>query len=261
MALRREAAEPAIILRRSEVGESDLVISLYCRNLGKVSAIARAARRSKKRFGAGLGIFTQVEVALSIKATASMWTLESSVPIVHFDALALDIASMAHGSYGTELVRELSVDEFPDPELYDLLLDLFGSLQQDGAKVGRLRIFELRLLDILGLTPVLDSCVSGGESVLSGVTWMDAERGGVVCEKCVGDSPGKWVRRISQEARQYLVLAQSLAQSLGPLSTGDELEGRTAAIAGRHAMLSLLYWHVGKPLKSLQFIAKLSKQR
>ncbi|MBL4632587.1 MAG: DNA repair protein RecO [Kofleriaceae bacterium] len=261
MGLRRVSAEPAIILRRSEFGESDLVIVMYCRNIGKITAIGRAARRSKKRFGGGLGIFTHSEVSLSIKPNSQMWTLESAVPIVLFENLATDIARMVHGSYATELARELSVDEFPDPDLFDLLVELFHSLQGEGAKVGRLRIFEMRLLDILGLTPVLDCCACCAASLEEGIISMDAERGGLVCEKCIGENPGKWIRRIGTQARKYLADAQSLAQSLGPLSLGDALEGRVAAVAARQAILSILCWHVGKPLKSLEFIASMSRTR
>ncbi len=258
--MKRVEEEPALLLSKRAVGESDLVVCFYCKTLGKITAIARGARRSKKRFGAALGIFTKVELTISMKLNARMWTLESAIPVHLYEALPLDIACLAHGSYGTELVRELSADEFPDPELYELLLVLYESLQADGAKAGRLRVFELRLLDIVGLTPVFRNCACCHSQETEESWFFDASKGGVVCLPCSQTSDNKWMYPISMAGIAFLEQAQSIAQSLQPISAGDALDESASAVLGRKAMLSLLYWHVGKPLKSVQFIAKLSKR-
>lgn len=247
----------ALVLRRTEYGESDLILSLYCRSLGKVSVLARSGRRSRKRFGAALGLFTLSEVTLSAKPKAEMWTLLAAEPRRRYEALAHDVTTMAHGSYGTELIRELSADEHPDAEVFDLLLELYESLDEVGPRAGRLRVFEMRLLEALGLAPMVACCASCQQVELSVGSCLDPQRGGVVCAACASESLGYGVRPLSEEAIQILVRAQGF----GRLCEGDALEGLPDAVSARGAMLALLYWHVGKPLKSVEFIAKLSNRR
>lgn len=255
--MRSIEGEPALVLRRTEYGESDLIVSLYCRSLGKVSALARSARKSRKRFGAGLGIFTLSEVSLQAKDKRELWTLLSAAPRRSYETLAVDLGCMAQASYGTELVRELTPAEQPEPDIFDLLAALFESLSQDGAKVGRLRVFELRLLAHLGLAPLFSSCVSCGSQDFDAGAILDPSRGGVLCRNCAPDARGFGVRTLDTETITYLTSAQECPR----LRDGDALEGSAVAVAARQAMLSLMYWHVGKPLKSVDFIAKLSAKR
>ncbi len=55
---------PAVVLRTVDYGEADRVVTLLCREGGKRSALARGARRSSKRFGAGLSLFGVGEATL-----------------------------------------------------------------------------------------------------------------------------------------------------------------------------------------------------
>ena len=254
--MRSIEGEPALILRRTEYGESDLIVGLYCRSLGKISALARSARRSRKRFGAGLGMFTLSEVSMQSKGRAEMWTLLSAAPRRSYESLATELGSMAQASYGTELVRELTAPEHPEPEVFDLLAALYESLHRDGASVGRLRVFELRLLASLGLAPVFAACSNCQSTALAQGAILDPSRGGVLCQRCAPSARGYGVRSLDPETLEYLCAAQRCTQ----LRDGDRLENSRVAVDARQAMLSLLYWHVGKPLKSVEFIAKLSNK-
>ncbi len=251
--MRSVEGELALVLRRTDYGESDLVVGLYCKSLGKISALARGARKSRKRFAAGLGLFTVSELSMQIRPKASMWTLLSAQPKESYGALAYDVAGMAHGSYGTELVRELCADEHADPELFLLLVELYEGLAAVGPKVGRLRVFEMLLLGALGVSPVLDLCATCGNALGDiGMLWVPA-RGGAVCANCASLVVEEGARPISAEAIDYLITARALRT----LESGDGLDGLGGAVEARQAMLALLYWHVGKPLKSVEFIAKL----
>ena len=135
-------------------------------------------RRGKNRllgsdalFGAGLGMFTLTEVSMQAKERADMWTLLSAAPRCSYESLATELGSMAQASYGTELVRELTAIEHPEPDVFDLLAALFESLKRDGAKVGRLRVFELRLLASLGLAPFVAGVIGRGTLILGGTLY------------------------------------------------------------------------------------------
>jgi len=278
----------AVVLRAVPYRDADLVVTLFTRAHGKIAAIARSARKSKKRFGAALSILTLSRAELSRRPSAELWTLSSAETVHSYAALASDLASFAHASYGIELVRELTATEQPEEEVLDLLVELFDLLEARGASVGALRAFELRLLALIGLAPVLDHCVGCGSEVDDRMEeegfFLDPVRGGVVCAACsasarargailTGDSKqaldgiarSQHVRPLSAAARALLCEAQT-ADRLASVHREPDPDAETPAagdVAGeaRDAMLAVILAHVGKPLQSLEFIAKLSGAR
>lgn len=256
----REAhAADAVVLRQVAYREADLILTLLCRELGVVSALARGARRSRKRFGGALGLFTVSRVELSRRAGAEMYTLATAEPLrVHME-LATDMVALQHASYATELVRELSHPEQAEPGLFDLLTELYATMSELGPSVSMLRAFELALLGELGLAPVLDGCVGCGEAdpaELADGAVLDPARGGVACARCAADSRSLGVRMLSAAARELLCAAQR-ADRLADVHDRGADPG-PAAREARDALMSTILAHVGRPLRSLEFAAKLS---
>jgi len=248
----------AVVLRKVAYGEADLVLTLLCRDLGKLSALARGARSSRRRFGAALELFTVSSVQLRAHR-GELWTLSAAETATSFAHLARDVGALAHASYGTELVRELSAPEQPDPAVFDLLVDLFRALSARGARADVLRAFELSLLAAIGLAPALETCAAcgrdGGAGALDRGALLDPARGGVVCAACAPASRSAGVRPLSAGARRALMAAQGAAGDLGvvDLDMGDD------ATEARDVMLALIHHHVGRPLRTLEFLGKLNR--
>lgn len=242
------ALTPAVVLGTIDYGEADRIVTLYTRELGKVAALARGARKSVKRFGAGLGLFGVGEALLHDRPQADLATLERFDGARGFPALLTDVAKMAHGGYACELVRELTPPRQPEPALFELLVTLFAALETSPARSETLRLFELQLLDRLGLRPELERCVACGAPAPERVV-LDLRRGGIVCASCPGHgqalAPGV---RCSLVAAQQIDLAAAPSFSLPP----------NLGAACREALAAIIADHVGRPLKSLAFIAKLN---
>lgn len=241
---------PAIVLRTVDYGEADRVVTLFTRQAGKLSALARGARKSVRRFGAALGLFGVGEAVLVDKPNVELSALESFDGARGFPALMSDVAKVAHGGYACEVVRELIAPRQPEPEIFELLVTFFAALESAPARAETLRIFELRLLDALGLRPQLEACVACGTEELGGAgDVLDVRRGGVVCAHCHGHG-----RPLVDDVRRALVDAQALdlhgaaGWSLTP----------SANAGAREALGAIIVDHVGRPLKSLEFIAKLN---
>jgi len=250
----------AVVLRKVVYGEADLVLTLLSRDLGKLSALARGARSSRRRFGAALELFTVSSVELRAHR-GELWTLSSAETAHSFPTIARDMGALAHASYGTELVRELSAPEQPEPAVFDLLVDLFRALDTRGARADVLRAFELALLADVGLAPALEACAACGRTAESGAldrgALLDPARGGVVCAACAPASRAAGVRPLSSAVRAVLVAAQR-AGGAGELAQVELELGEDAAEA-REAMLALLGHHVARPLRTLEFLGKLSR--
>jgi DNA repair protein RecO (recombination protein O) len=241
---------PAIVLRAIPYGDADRVVTLLTREAGKISALARGARKSVKRFGAGLGLFGVGEALINDKPNVELAGLERFDGARGFPSLMNDVPKVAHGGYACELVRELLPLRQPEPLVFALLIELFTVLEAGPARAETLRIFELGLLDALGLRPSLDRCAAcDNEDLGHAGDVLDLRRGGVVCGACHGHG-----RPLGDEVRRALVTAQQLT-----LADAAGWQLSPAINAGcREVLAAILIDHVGRPLKSLEFIAKLN---
>jgi DNA repair protein RecO (recombination protein O) len=248
-----------IVLRMVAYGEADQVATLYTRAHGRVTALARGARRSRRRFGAALGALVHSQLGLRRPGRGTMWTLESADLREDFTALAGDVGAFAHASYALELIRELAPAELPDPALLDLVLELHRGLAAGGPSPAVLRAFELQLLDLLGSAPRLDACAGcgQGEGLDRPGTVFDPGRGGVVCPGCAPASRGPAVRPLAGGARAYLVAARDAASlsAARALDAGDDA-ARVDHGTARDAMLGMLQHLLGRPLRTVEFIGK-----
>ncbi|HXJ23853.1 MAG TPA: DNA repair protein RecO [Polyangia bacterium] len=241
---------PAIVLRAVNYGEADRIVTLFGRDTGRVSALARSARKSQRRFAGGLGLGAIGIAALREREGAEVLTLESFQPSSgdHI-ALGADIGRVAHAAYAAELVAKLCAPRQAEPAVYDWLATMLDRLARGAATAERLRVFELGLLRALGFQPVVDHCAICGTTGTEVAFRWDPDRGGAVCAGCARAG-----RPIGAEAR--LALAH-----LGDASLADAEDIKLAPDvnrACREALAEIINQHITGPLKSLEFIAKLS---
>lgn len=249
---------PAILLASVPYGEADRVVTLYTRSHGKVSAMARAARKSRARFGASLSLFVVGEATLRERRGAEMMSLERFDAVRDFSTVGADVVAMAHASYATELTNRLTAPRQVDPALFDLLVELYEVVCSVPPASDTLRAFELRLLGEVGLRPVLDRCVSCGsdaDAVLDEAgAVLDPGQGGLVCGRCAGQARGEGIRPLPARARHRLLQLQEA--SIAGAAAGTPLDAEAGARA-REAIHAILAAHLRSPLKSLEFLHKL----
>ena len=99
---------PAIVLRAVNYGEADRIVTLFGRDTGRISALARGARKSQKRFAGGLGLCAVGEAWVRERARADLATLERFDVAESHQAFGTDVARMAHAAYGAELVGKVA---------------------------------------------------------------------------------------------------------------------------------------------------------
>jgi DNA repair protein RecO (recombination protein O) len=243
----------AILLRAVDYGESDRVLTLLGRTTGCVSAIARAARKSQRRFGGGLGLCSIGDAVLRERGGAELLTLERFDVTRTFSSLGSDVERMGHAAYVAELATKLCAPRQAEPGIFDSIVAFRDGLEAVGARDERLRIFEIALLDRLGFAPALDACVVCGRRDLSttaqviDVRWVP-DQGGVVCRAC-----GTRGRPMRPSVRLAL-----LAYAGTPLDapTGEAVPADIAR-GCRDALHELIAGHLSAPLRSLEFLAKM----
>lgn len=247
-----------VVLRTTPLRESDLVVQLYTEAHGRVSAVARGARRSKVRFAGALSLLVLARFELGRKPRGELWGLDGAEAVRDWTQISSDVVAVAHASYVAELVGALLPPEVPEPHALDVIIALWDSLAEGGASPAALRAVELALLDLAGHRPAIEQCAACGESDLAAGAVFDPTRGGVMCRRCAATSRGAGVRPFSVEARAYLrAVSEKTTPSAARVLDADPAFAPADRTSARDALVAMVTNLVGKPLRSLEYIAKL----
>lgn len=185
------ARSPALVLRTVEVFETSLVVTLFTRAMGKVSALAKGGRRLKGPFSGGLDLLGVSDIVLLHKASDALDLLTEAAPVERFTSLRHDLSALFAGYYVAELLTELTDFHDPHPKLFDAAVVTLRHLGDPDLRTRRLLRFELACLRELGLMPALDACAHCGEEVeASGESFaFGLATGGVLCPSCRPGQP------------------------------------------------------------------------
>lgn len=183
----------AVVLRAVDYGESDRVVALLSRERGKVSAFARGARASRRRFGGALEPFTLLLAEARERAGSDLLGLDSVSVERAFGAIRGDLARIACAGYAAELARELVRDHEPHEDLFDLLVEYLGALDGAPAAPAGLRAFELGALRAAGFMPRVDACARCGGALAEDGARFDPAQGGTLCGDCARSAAPGWV--------------------------------------------------------------------
>ncbi len=251
-----------IVLRTTPLRESDLLVVLYTDTHGRLSAVARGARRSQRRFAGALSLLVLARFQLGRPPRGDLWSLESAEVVREWTQLAGDVVAVAHASYLAELIGALIPAEAPEPAALELVVALWDSLAAAGPSAAALRASELQLLDLAGHRPALDACAACGSVALDGGVVFDPSRGGVICKACAAGSRGAFVRPLAPDTRAYLVaVAEAGTLEEARAVDRDPRFAPADRLAGREAMIAMVTDLVGKPLRTLEYLAKLVAAR
>ena len=184
----------ALILRKMPFRDSDLILSLFTRDVGRVSGLARSAKNSTKRFGGRLEPFVHISVSLK-EGRGGMKIVEDVETVRAFSSFMDNIELFTWGSFLLEYADALLPQETPNEELFDLLINTLVELDSKKSVLPHVLAFQLDALSISGYAPNLESCVDCGADI-KGESYFSIKRGGAVCDGC---STKKGSSRISRE--------------------------------------------------------------
>jgi DNA repair protein RecO (recombination protein O) len=249
--------ELGVVLRTTPLRESDLLVVLYTVEHGRVSAVARGGRKSQRRFAGALQLLVLGRYLLGRRPRGELWTLDAADVVREWMQLASDVVCVAHASYVAELAGALLPPEEPDPHALELVIGLWDSLADGGPSPAALRAIELAFLDLAGHRPALDACAACGRTELANAVF-DPHRGGVICRPCAAISRGPGVRPLDPGTLAYLrAVAAAGTPAAARLLDGDPAFEPGDRTAGRDAFVTMVQGLVGRPLRSLEYIAKL----
>jgi DNA repair protein RecO (recombination protein O) len=226
----------AIVLRSIRYGEADRILHVYTPHHGRLSAIAKGARRSRSRFGARLEPFFQVRLMLH-EGRSELLTVTGVDTIAVHGPLRERAATLDAAARACDAVARLFETTEPHPEVFRLLANELALLSSDAAQArpGNGLAFRLKLLLAAGIVPQLSACAVCGETDHLG--GFSGAAGGVVCSSCEAAA-----FPLAEEAYAFLVgaLGEPLARAPdGSERTLRQVERAISDTAEHHAQVRL----------------------
>lgn len=181
----------AVIFRTWEFGEADLLVSFFTRDSGRLKGVAKAARKSKKRFVNCLDHFSLVDLEYEPRRASELYLIHSGKLIEGFGGIRGDFQAFSLAGYLVELTEALFPPQVAAPEIFDLLVDVLRATDRgENHELLRL-VFEARAMALGGYAIDLDRCSGCGRDYQrKGRAVFDPEKGGIYCLKCRTESPG-----------------------------------------------------------------------
>lgn len=249
----RAQPSEAFVLRSVDFGESDRILHLLLPDAGRLTAIAKGARRSKKRFSGTLDLFQHLRVLIDQRKRGAMARLDGATLIRNFGPIRTDPSRFALGCFLLELLDRLAPEggaRADTRRLFRFALDSFALVADRPVDGGLRLLLELRALDALGLRPELARCVRcAGDALAGGGTaFFHVADGGAVCRKCVREGEGL----LQLQPGTLRALERSLhfeLEHLHRLSLGTEALAEARLVLGRFER-----FHVGVELRSRRFL-------
>jgi len=217
----------AIVLHAFDYLESSRIVRLVTRDAGMRSALAKGARKSRRRFGSGLDLFGQGTAFLYTKAGRDLDTLSGFEDVRTRTDLANDLERFT----GAETIAEIALHfgrEGADVQLFDAIataLDALAEKSGDEAREATLA-GAWQIVTTLGFGPVLAECAECGAPFAEGESALFTHSaGGVLCKRCAALSPGG--RKLPAAARS----------AIARWASGYHLESLTETDARAHQRL------------------------
>lgn len=142
-----------IILRTRPLTETSLIVNWLTAEQGRISTVAKGARRPKSTFAGKLDLFYEADFSFTRSKRSELHALrEVSLKETHAP-LRQELGWLQQASYATALIEQATERDTPLPGIHELLHGLLAHLPQQPPQPRTIYAFELKLLEELGLHP------------------------------------------------------------------------------------------------------------
>jgi len=153
-----------IILRTRPLTETSLIVNWLTAAYGRISTVAKGARRPKSPFAGKLDLFYEADFSFSRSKRSDLHTLrEMKLREIHAP-LRSNLDWLQQAAYAAALIEQSTETETPIPAVHDLMRGLLGHLPRHEAQPRTVYAFELKLLNELGLRPDPDEIRGGANT-------------------------------------------------------------------------------------------------
>jgi DNA repair protein RecO (recombination protein O) len=177
-----------LVLRETNYKETDKILTVLTRDMGKRTVKARGCRRKGSRLAASAQLLVYSDMTLF--EYRDYTSLNEAESLEQFWGIRRDIELLALSAYFAEVTEAVAEEGITQPELLSLILNSIYALD----KLAKPRVlvkaaFELRLMCLAGYEPLLDACAQCGEET-PGQPLLNLSDGVLCCARCIEEMGG-----------------------------------------------------------------------
>jgi DNA repair protein RecO (recombination protein O) len=174
----------AILLKKQDLRETSLFLTFYTMDFGKIYGVMKGVRGQRGQYSTSPQIFSLNEIVFYERKDREVFTVSQCELKDFFNQIRESLERTSYASYFIELTASLTPICERNERMFDLLKNSLRLLCTSASTKRIARIFEIKLLALIGLMPQLTGCVVCGNIRLDKNVRFSFENGGVMCEAC-----------------------------------------------------------------------------
>ncbi len=247
-----ERQTPAIVLNVRDLGEADLLVTFLTPGHGRVTGVAKHAKKSLRRFAHCLEPLSRVDFFLSSRPGRDLEFISKGELVRLFPTLRRDLKRLAAAAVLGELAGLLAAPPEATRRIFATVEAALERLEAGAPPDSLLPGFLLRLLTLGGYGPRLEACISC-EMEPGPPLYFSVPRGGIMCGNCYRQAPGPLLP-LAPGTWKLLRLGRDLPlEKLARLRFPGNQRDQSLAL-----LRAFLRHHLGRDLKSWSFWEKVS---
>lgn len=217
----------AIVLRTVDYGENNLILTLLSAQMGKLSAMARGAKKPQSQLRAVSQPFTYGSYLLMIREQG-MGTVTQAELIDGFREIREDLFLTSYASYMVELIDRLVEEREPSQGIFLLLHTMLQHLADGKDPEILARLIEMKMLDVAGIRPELHHCGHCHRPLETAIRFS-IMHGGPLCGNCHdADERAVWIKPAALKVLQTFQLMD--VRRLGEIRLGPDVRRQLAKV-------------------------------
>lgn len=240
----------AIVLRTRDFRETSLIVNFFTRDFGKIGGLIKGIRNEPQRYGGLPLTFSRSVIVFYKRPSRDLNLVTQCDAKEQFLPIRKDLRKSHYAHYFLELLDAVTQDYDKNERLFQLIVNCLIALAENKECWQIARIFEIRLLNLSGFKPRLDTCVHCQNSIsgFSAQARFSPILGGILCRRCFA---------FDRNARRVLPGSLACLDYIEKSSWPKVLQLKISSHSAnelRQILSNFLDIHLDKEIKSRKFL-------
>jgi len=240
----------AIVLRKTFYNDSDAILTLFSKKMGKISAYARGVRKPRTMISSVAHPFIYGEFVL--RGKPDIYSISSAEIIDSNYSIRDNLKKLSYASYFLELCGYSIHEGMTNNRLFSLTVEILEKMNHEGCDLDKIKLaYEIKLLNFSGLKPEVSKCLKCGINNIESLTVFSIADGGVICKDCAD----KWHKQGGIAfSKQFIHLIRYLSEKDIDVICKTKINAGMVRHLDKIFELYIKYHMDIKSFKSLEFL-------
>ena len=169
-----------LVLKETNYSESSKILQIITDKYGIISVMSKGCRSIKSRFRSLSNKLSYANFYIYYKKDG-ISTLKDADSIDPFKNITLNIENIAYATYLLDLTEQVYKHSKSD-KIFPLIISILKKIDEGYDPFVLTSIYEIKLLEYLGIKPNVDSCSICGNN--TNILTISINDGGFICKNC-----------------------------------------------------------------------------